>query len=721
MLKNLQESYHKNKEYYEIFAQNSSLPKPPNDVEKYIYKNGSFELYAFIAILVSLIAAIGQMRWIFDSKDRWPFLISVFIFAMFSVLTYAGAFIGKKFSHVEHDKLIKEYAINAQHLNKIDSIVDSKENFPSIDIYLPSCGEELEVLENTFHWVTKLEWYGVVKVFVLDDKDSPDVKALSDRFGLNYINRKNRGELKKAGNLRNAFTQTDGDYFVIFDADFCPRHDFLLETIPYMEKDKKIGLMQTPQYFHITEDSNFIELGSTAKEELFYRCIQPCRDSFNAAMCVGTNAIYRREAVEKFGGVAPIGHSEDIATGFKVISDGWSIKYIPIVLAKGTAPSTVNTYFSQQYRWALGTFMQLFDKDFWFAKIPFTIKLNYITSIFYYLNVSTGIIMSVLPVIITVMFYANDISPKEFLIFLPFFLFTFVFHPLWQKTPWNLKCASTNLIAHTSYLFALFDTITGSTMDWVPTGQAPKKSDKMNRYYEFMWFLGLWHLISYSLILYFAIMNMNSWDDFRMYPVIMTVCFYGVIAVGVFEPKKKFTEFYDWLMLVTGLRIIMRQLKSILTVIVFLLSFSVVTVLAANKEGRAFLVNKVASISVTKNNSNSIVPIPYFTEKTPVPEVKSKVEDVPIYVPLPVYTPPKRIETPKVVEVAPTAPIVPKVETISPNTLPTTNPTPITPSITPSTGTVTLKPTVVTPPVVVTPIKIIPTTPLVAPTTIKRN
>ena len=35
--------------------------------------------------------------------------------------------------------------------------------------------------------------------------------------------RANAPELKKAGNLRNAFERTSGDAIAIFDADFCPR------------------------------------------------------------------------------------------------------------------------------------------------------------------------------------------------------------------------------------------------------------------------------------------------------------------------------------------------------------------------------------------------------------------------------------------------------------------------------------------------------------------
>ena len=68
------------------------------------------------------------------------------------------------------------------------------------------------------------------------------MKNLANEFDFNYIVRPNRPELKKAGNLRYAFSITTGDFIVIFDADFCPREDFLNEVIPYF-KDEKIAII----------------------------------------------------------------------------------------------------------------------------------------------------------------------------------------------------------------------------------------------------------------------------------------------------------------------------------------------------------------------------------------------------------------------------------------------------------------------------------------------
>lgn len=79
--------------------------------------------------------------------------------------------------------------------------------------------------------------------------------------------------MKKAGNLRHAFARTSGEAVVIFDADFCPRSDFLRETLPYL-LDPSIGIVQTPQFFRWCKEQTWVEKGAGASQEFFYRMEQ---------------------------------------------------------------------------------------------------------------------------------------------------------------------------------------------------------------------------------------------------------------------------------------------------------------------------------------------------------------------------------------------------------------------------------------------------------------
>jgi cellulose synthase/poly-beta-1,6-N-acetylglucosamine synthase-like glycosyltransferase len=116
------------------------------------------------------------------------------------------------------------------------------------------------VLKNTYDHVYALD-YPNFKVWVLDDGDDDNVRQLAESYDFNYIVRGDRPFLKKAGNLRSAFKFTSGEFSVIFDADFCPRTDFLKETIPYMQQDPLIAVLQTPQYFRVRKEQTWVEKG----------------------------------------------------------------------------------------------------------------------------------------------------------------------------------------------------------------------------------------------------------------------------------------------------------------------------------------------------------------------------------------------------------------------------------------------------------------------------
>ena len=61
----------------------------------------------------------------------------------------------------------------------------------------------------------------------------------------------------------------------------------------------KVGIVQTAQYFDVTNRSfSYIQRYAGTLQEIFFRFIQPARDRYKAAICAGTNLVYRRAAVE---------------------------------------------------------------------------------------------------------------------------------------------------------------------------------------------------------------------------------------------------------------------------------------------------------------------------------------------------------------------------------------------------------------------------------------
>src|SRR5258707_10452527 len=169
---------------------------------------------------------------------------------------------------------------------------------------------------------------------------------MSATFGFAYM-RRTIHEHKKAGNLNYAFKRTNGEYIVIFDADFRPRANFLAETLPYMD-DPSLGIVQTPQFFRVSRKQTWVERGAGATVEVFYRAVQVSRDRFGSALCVGSNAVYRRAALEAAGGFTEIPYAEDSHTGLDMRYAGYQLVYLPIVLAAGVCPSAIDAFMRQQ-------------------------------------------------------------------------------------------------------------------------------------------------------------------------------------------------------------------------------------------------------------------------------------------------------------------------------------------------------------------------------------
>ena len=77
------------------------------------------------------------------------------------------------------------------------------QTYPSVDVFLPVCGEPVDVVRNTWKYVAEMSqhYQGTVTAYVLDDSASPELKAMAREFGFAYARRPNRGWFKKSGNL----------------------------------------------------------------------------------------------------------------------------------------------------------------------------------------------------------------------------------------------------------------------------------------------------------------------------------------------------------------------------------------------------------------------------------------------------------------------------------------------------------------------------------------
>ncbi|KAI8898048.1 nucleotide-diphospho-sugar transferase [Globomyces pollinis-pini] len=467
------------------------LPCCPSDEEKLLYLKAnttpliSYLLFSFVTMMCGM--------WLFTIS--YPaFFVFAFLnlyFMFYLVLSYTTGIMGPDYDYNNH----------------VDLVEAGLTNFPSVDIYLPVCGEPLEVLNNTWMYVMNLD-YPNLKIWVLDDSANQSVKQLALNFKFNYIVRANRPELKKSGNLRNAFLRTKGDFYIIFDADFCPRPEMVREMMVHMVKYPNVAILQTPQFFRIRPNQTWIEQSAGLVQELFYRVIQSKRDRYGASICVGTSAMYRRKALEPFGGSAAIEHSEDVHTGVQCLQDGWDIKYLPLNYSMGICPDDLASFFNQQYRWASGSLTLLSNKEFWKSSLTTTQKVCYLSGMLYYIASSLDPFISTLPSLVLVIFRPDMIKWYNSVFIIPSLFVTTVAYYFWTCHDYTPSILKIQMVQSYSHIFAIKDKIFSTSANWIPTGGQSKVKNRRFEQSKVLCFVVNW-------VTYFVLCMLIIWRCFE--------------------------------------------------------------------------------------------------------------------------------------------------------------------------------------------------------------
>ena len=256
---------------------------------------------------------------------------------------------------------------------------------PDVDVFVPTYGEPVALLERTLSACLAMEYNGRFSVWLLDDSGREEMRELAERLGAGYIARDEHSGAK-AGNLNNAMRVTHAPYIAIFDADMAPRKDFLAKTMPYM--NKRTAFVQTPQSF--TDPDLFQAAWGDAsaipnEQDFFYRSIQPARIAVNAVVLSGSNMLMNREALESVGGFAEDTVTEDFATGIELQKKGWRSAALSETLAEGLSPESLEALIRQRRRWARGCIQSGKRAGLRLGKgLSFKQKLSYFIAVSYW-------------------------------------------------------------------------------------------------------------------------------------------------------------------------------------------------------------------------------------------------------------------------------------------------------------------------------------------------
>ncbi|MFB7277549.1 glycosyltransferase family 2 protein [Streptomyces hydrogenans] len=265
--------------------------------------------------------------------------------------------------------------------------------------YVPG-KEPLSMVRATLEAAVRMRHDGTLHVWLLDEGDSGEAKALCTELGVRHFTRagvpewnRKKGVHKaktKHGNY-NAWLAMHGDayeYFASVDTDHVPLPNFLERMLGYF-RDPDIAFVVGPQVYG--NYTGAVTKAAESQQFLFHALIQRAGNRYRAPMFVGTNNVVRISALKQIGGLYD-SITEDMATGFElhrrknpVTGHRWRSVYTPDVLAVGEGPESWTDFFTQQLRWSRGTYETII-KQYW--KAPFSMPpgrlLNYTLMLVYY-------------------------------------------------------------------------------------------------------------------------------------------------------------------------------------------------------------------------------------------------------------------------------------------------------------------------------------------------
>ena len=167
-----------------------------------------------------------------------------------------------------------------------------------------------------------------------------------------YLHRTNRHGYK-AGALDEGLKTARGSLIAIFDADFVPPPEWLMQVVHHFA-EPGVGMVQT-RWTHLNRNYSFLtqveailldghfvlEHGGRSRAGVFF--------NFN-----GTAGMWRREAIDQAGGWQHDTLTEDTDLSYRAQMVGWHFKYLQDVECPAELPIEMTAFKTQQARWAKG-------------------------------------------------------------------------------------------------------------------------------------------------------------------------------------------------------------------------------------------------------------------------------------------------------------------------------------------------------------------------------
>ena len=288
---------------------------------------------------------------------------------------------------------------------------DDPENWPAVDLLIPTYNEPLSVVRYTALAAMNIDWPAdKLNVYILDDGKREEFRKFAEDAGIGYMTRDDNAHAK-AGNINRALERLDAPFVAIFDSDHVPTRSFMQVTLGWFLRDRKLGMLQTPHHFYSPDpfERNLGQFRVIPNEgELFYGIVQDGNDFWNATFFCGSCAVLRRTALDEIGGIAVETVTEDAHTSLRMQMNGWNTAYINIPQAAGLATERLSGHVKQRIRWARGMIQILRTDNPLFARgLSAAQRLCYFNAMTHFLYALPRLIFLTAPLIYLILGKTN--------------------------------------------------------------------------------------------------------------------------------------------------------------------------------------------------------------------------------------------------------------------------------------------------------------------------
>ena len=301
----------------------------------------------------------------------------VYSVALILIFMYALAQLNLLFNYLRSRKKCEKSC------EKFD--LSNEDEVPYVTIQLPVYNE-LYVMERLLTNIALMDYpKDKLEIQVLDDSTDESFSITKDLINklqesgldIQHVTRENRIGFK-AGALKEGLETAKGEFIAIFDADFLPKKNWLLRTIPYF-KDSEIGVVQT-RWGHINKDYSILTRVQAFALDAHFTLEQVGRNSkghfinFN-----GTAGIWRRECILDAGNWEGDTLTEDLDLSYRAQLKNWKFKYLEQVETPAELPVVISAARSQQFRWNKGgaeNFRKMLGRVWKNKDIPLKTKLH---------------------------------------------------------------------------------------------------------------------------------------------------------------------------------------------------------------------------------------------------------------------------------------------------------------------------------------------------------